>query len=149
MVAAKDDRLATIRRLIRSESVGTQGELRRNLRSRGMAVDQSTLSRDLLELGIRKKAGRYVIELPAERQAAPALASTVVSFTTCGPHMIVIRTSTGAAQPLAVQIDQAAEPSIAASLAGDDTIFLATKSRRLQTVALRRLTQWFGDRYER
>lgn len=114
-----------------------------------MVVDQSTLSRDLIELEIRKAHGRYVTPARTEPAAEPEFGAAVVGYTTCGPHLTVIRTTMGAAQPLAVKIDQAAEPSITATLAGDDTIFLATKNRRSQVVALRRLEQWFGDKHER
>ena len=47
-----------------------------------------------------------------------------------------------------VVFDAAGDPAIAGTLAGDDTIFVATKNRRSQTVALRRLEQWFGDKHE-
>jgi transcriptional regulator of arginine metabolism len=149
MTAVKADRQAAIRRILRDADVGTQADLRRALRAGGFRVDQSTLSRDLVELGIRKADGRYLLPNgQAKESAEPAFSSAVVGYTSCGPHLIVIRTALGAAQPLAVRIDQAAEPSIVATLAGDDTIFVATRSRRTQVVALRRLEQWFGDRHE-
>jgi transcriptional regulator of arginine metabolism len=130
--------------------LGTQAELRKALRIGGMAVEQSTLSRDLVEVGIRKAGGRYVLPAaPAQMQEEPAFGAAVVNYTTCGPHLIVIRTTMGAAQPLAVKIDRGDEPSITATLAGDDTIFLATKNRRSQVVALRRLEHWFGDKHDR
>lgn len=145
----KTDRLSAIRRIVRAQRLSTQGELRRALRADGVQVDQSTLSRDLVELEIRKSRGRYVLPGPvAESNGHAQFGAAVQSFTTCGPHLVVIRTSMGAAQPLAVRIDQAGESSITATLAGDDTIFLATQNRRMQVVALRRLEQWFGDKHE-
>jgi transcriptional regulator of arginine metabolism len=119
------------------------------LRRRGHEVDQSTLSRDLTELGIRKIGGRYVLR-PAGEPATSQVdhAASVRRFTTCGPNLIVVSTGVGAAQPVALAIDGAGDASIAATLAGDDTIFIATGSRRTQTVALRRLKQWFGDKHE-
>lgn len=149
-MVAKAERWDVIRRLVRQGEVGTQDDIRRVLRREGLAVDQSTLSRDLIELGIRKSAGRYVIE-----QAKPAdegeidYSAVVERFTTCGPHQIIVRTTTGQAQPVAVAIDEREEPAIAATLAGDDTVLVLTKSRRTQVVALRRLEQWFGDKHER
>jgi len=149
-MVGKGQRQAAIRRIVRAGRVGTQAELRRALRGQGMAVDQSTLSRDLIELGIRKAGGRYVLPpVEATRPREPVFSASVLGFTPCGPHLIVVRTALGAAQPLAVRIDQAAEPAIAATLAGDDTVFVATKNRRSQRVALRRLEQWFGDKHER
>jgi transcriptional regulator of arginine metabolism len=114
-----------------------------------MAVDQSTLSRDLIELGIRKSGGRYEWPKAAADRPVTPVGEVVERFTACGPHLIVIRTTTGAASPLAVWIDQSGEPSIGGTLAGDDTVFVATKDRRRQVVALRRLEQWFGDKHER
>jgi transcriptional regulator of arginine metabolism len=149
-MVAKSDRWDVIRRLVQNEAVGTQDDIRRALRREGLAVDQSTLSRDLVELGIRKAAGRYVIERTKPAADAEVDYSAVVeSFMTCGPHQIIVRTAIGQAQPVAVAIDEKREPAIAATLAGDDTILVLTKNRRSQVVALRRLEQWFGDKHER
>ncbi|MCG8406790.1 MAG: hypothetical protein MI923_16460 [Phycisphaerales bacterium] len=146
----KHQRQATIRRIIRTRPVTTQQQLLEALRKLEMKVNQATLSRDLTELGIRKAGSRYVVQ--ASEEHGPDIvnsAAAVRSFATCGPHMIVIRTGTGQAQTVGVAIDAAADPSIMATLSGDDTIFLATKTRRTQSVALRRLEQWFGDKHER
>lgn len=147
----KEERLALIRRLVRERRARTQADLLRNLRSAGQRVDQSTLSRDLLELGIRKAGGRYVLPRPVEHAGEPSLtdlAGVVKRYTTCGPHLTVVATVVGQAQAVAVAIDTVREPAIAATLAGDDTVFVATKNRRSQAVALRRLKQWFGDKHE-
>jgi transcriptional regulator of arginine metabolism len=145
----RETRQRAIREILRARVVATQQELLAALAERGETVDQSTLSRDLHELGIRKSGGRY--ELPSE-EGAPARPdpwAVVRSFAACGPHLIVIRTDVGQAQPVAVTIDARAEAAIAATLAGDDTIFVATKNSRAQKVVLRRLTSWFGDKCER
>ena len=145
-MVAKQDRQGAIVELVGLGEASTQGQLRSLLRKRGVRVDQSTLSRDLAELGIRKSGGRYV--LPPEGSTTgngrSALASAVRDWVPCGPHLIVVSTTTGQAQPVAVAIDESGEPAILATLAGDDTIFVATRSRRTQSVALRRLEQWFG-----
>ena len=146
-MAAKEDRLALIRSLVESADVSTQTELIRALRKKRFSVDQSTLSRDLAELGIRKSGGRYLPPAAAPRRRPKVDYSVFVHrFLPCGPHLIVLSTTTGQAQTVAVAIDQANEPAIAASLAGDDTVFVATRNRRSQVVALRRLQQWFGDK---
>lgn len=147
----KARRQAAIVRLVRRGKVGTQGELIKELRGAGLRVDQSTLSRDLSELGIRKSGGRYVSTPPPDERAENKLdlSAAVRRFTTCGPNLIVVSTGLGQAQPVAVAIEQAKDPSILATLAGDDTVFVAVKTRRSQAVALRRLDQWFGDKHER
>jgi transcriptional regulator of arginine metabolism len=114
-----------------------------------MPVDQSTLSRDLAELGIRKVGGRYAVAIAARVEANGIdYASVVRDFVPCGPNLIVISTQVGQAQPVAVTIDEAGDPSIVGTVAGDDTIFVATKTRKTQAVALRRLEQWFGAHRE-
>jgi transcriptional regulator of arginine metabolism len=150
IMLGKAERQDEIVALVRSGEAATQAQLRSLLRRRGHRVDQSTLSRDLAELGIRKSGGRYVaaVEETASSNGQAALAGAVRDWVPCGPHLIVVFTTTGQAQPVAVAIDRAIEPAILATLAGDDTIFLATRNRRQQAVAMRRLEQWFGVRSE-
>ena len=141
----KQDRLSVISALIRSGEVETQSALLAALKKRGLRVTQSTLSRDLAELGIRKQAGRYV--WPKKGAAEPAAfdySGWVKEIIPCGEHLIIVKTATGQAQPVALRIDHGGEPAMVATLAGDDVVFLATRNRRSQAVALRRLKQWFG-----
>lgn len=146
----KRDRQAAIKRLALAGRVSTQQELLDALRKKRLPVDQSTLSRDLNELGVRKVGGRYVlVESGATGDGRPDYSPAVHGLITCGANLIVISTDAGLAQPVAVAIDQAADASIVGTLAGDDTIFVATKNRRTQTIALRRLEQWFGAKHER
>jgi len=140
-------RQAAIRRILKARVVATQQDLLARLEAEGLGVDQSTLSRDLAELGVRKSGGQYV--LSGARKSGPTqldYAAAVRSFLPCGPHLIVVRTAVGQAQPVALAIDGAEDASIVATLAGDDTVFVATKSKKTQTVALRRLETWFGDK---
>jgi transcriptional regulator of arginine metabolism len=147
----KAERQEAICGILRARPAVTQADIRSALRKRGLAVDQSTLSRDLAELGMKKLAGRYVADGNGHAAADDEVdySAMVRSFSTCGPNLIVIRAATGQAQPVAVAIDKRSDSSIFATLAGDDAIFVATKTRRTQAVAIRRLTQWFGEKYER
>jgi transcriptional regulator of arginine metabolism len=146
----RERRERAIRRILRTRAVATQATLRTALKERGLRVDQSTLSRDLVQLGVRKVAGRYV--LPAASAPDPAgfdYHAAVRAFFPCGPHMVVVRTEVGQAPPVALALDGKGEPAIAATLAGDDTIYVATRTRKSQAVVLRRLETWFGDKRER
>lgn len=151
MAMSKPERQEAIRRIVRSQAVATQDQLLAALRKSGIAVNQATLSRDLAEVGIRKTGGRYVPTTPARAldDEKIRLAAAVRSFRSCGPHLIVVRTAVGQAQPVALAIDASGDPAFAGTVAGDDTLFVATKNRRSQTVALRRLEQWFGDKHGR
>lgn len=143
----KDERRELIVRLIEAESITTQGQLLGALTRAAMPVNQATLSRDLAELGIRKSGGVYVAP-PAASDAPDGmdLSAAVRRFVTCGPNLIVMHTAIGQAQPVAVVIDNRGDRSIAGTLAGDDTIFVATRNDKAQAIALRRLRLWFGDK---
>ncbi|MEE8169763.1 MAG: arginine repressor [Phycisphaerae bacterium] len=146
----RTQRQAAILRLVRARTIATQEQLRRSLAEAGMRVNQATLSRDLRELDVRKRSGRYVNAGDREPIASRSgVADVVREVLPCGPHLIVIRTAISRAQPVALAIDEAGDASIVATLAGDDTVFVATRSRRTQTVALRRLQQWFGETHGR
>ena len=148
-MASRQDRQKAIEQIIRSDQITGQTQLLKQLKRKGLKVDQSTLSRDLAELGIQKSGGRYVKPKPPTKSKDVDLSGVVNRVAPCGPNLIVIQTAVGQAQPVALAIDRQADASIVATLAGDDTIFVATKSRRTQTVALRRLQQWFGVEHER
>ncbi len=146
----KQKRQDAIAALVETGSLGSQKAILKSLAKDGLGIDQSTLSRDLAELGIRKVDGQYCV---VTEQHVDATVETyfagVVRFTTCGPHQIVVFTEVGLAQPVAVAIEQKNDPAILATLGGDDVIFVATKSRSTQAVALRRFKQWMGaHKYE-
>lgn len=147
----KEKRQTAIRSLVRRASIRTQSDLIGQLKVRGMDVDQSTLSRDLSELGIRKSGGRYVLpgSAPDEQQHEIDYSPVVHSYSACGPNLIVVKTDIGQAQPVSISIESREEPAIMATLAGDDTIFVATRTKRTQAVALRRLADWFGEKHDR
>jgi transcriptional regulator of arginine metabolism len=140
-------RREAILNILRASAVRGQAELTQLLRRRGFAVTQSSVSRDLRELGVLKASGRY---LPPSADTAHAngnfgaLAQFVRTVTPAGASLTVIRTSTGAAQSVAVAIDKAEWPEVVGTISGDDTIFIATPASRAQQRLLARLHELFG-----
>lgn len=130
--------------LLRRSRVASQQELAERLHERGIETTQSSLSRDLRELGIRKVAGRYVppaaAEAPAERAVAAAvglvpaidLGRFVRAVKPAGPNLMVVLTPIGAAQAVGIALDRAGWPEVVGTLAGDDTVFVATATARGQ-----------------
>lgn len=116
----------------------TQSELVAHLEARGHTVTQSCVSRDLRDLGARKIGGRYRIA-PERKAELSGLAGLVESFTPAGPHLVVVRTLPGGAQRVAHAIDTGHWPEAAGSVAGDDTIFVASHSRSGQQGIIDRL----------
>jgi transcriptional regulator of arginine metabolism len=142
------ERRNAIVRLLRAGQVRKQHDLVRLLRKEGLTVTQSSVSRDLRDLGVLKASGRYVLtpeELAPARTNFSALTPFVREIRRAGASITVIRTTTGAAQSIAVAIDRAAWPEVVGTLSGDDTIFLATDSARAQTALLERLRSSFNS----
>jgi transcriptional regulator of arginine metabolism len=123
-----EGRRALLARLIREQAIGRQAELVALLRKHGHAATQSSVSRDLRELGVAKLGSRYVIPeppLPA-RNDFGTLKQFVRAVLTAGTNLTIVRTTVGAAQSVAVAIDGARWPEVVGTLSGDDTIFIAT-----------------------
>ncbi len=137
-------RREAIRRLIRGEKVATQEDLRELLADQGFDVTQGTLSRDLARLGARRAPaaeGGTVYELPPEGAASPpgvleALDPLVRGVRDNGT-LVVVHTTPGAAQAVALALDQARLPEVLGTIAGDDTVFVAP----VQAASASRLTR--------
>jgi transcriptional regulator of arginine metabolism len=140
------DRRDTIVRILQESVVRKQEDLVRLLKSEGHEVTQSSVSRDLRDMGVIKASGRYV--LPPEEVARAngdfgMLAQFVRGLKRAGPSLTVVKTTIGAAQSVAVAIDKAEWPEVAGTISGDDTIFIATANSRAQEELLGRLQAVF------
>ncbi len=132
MRPSKLRRQREIRRLIGDDRIRTQDELSAALVALGIRVSQATLSRDLHELGVAKAPGGY--GAPTWTDAAPtrAVGETVNPFlvgTQVAGNLVVVRTAPGGAAPVAQALDEAGWSEIVGTIAGDDTIFVATADR--------------------
>ncbi|HWZ63307.1 MAG TPA: hypothetical protein VNX02_09820 [Steroidobacteraceae bacterium] len=140
-------RRGAIVRILRSGAVRKQHDLVRLLRKEGLDATQSSISRDLRELGVLKASGGYVLppdELTRANGDFGTLAQFVRELRRAGPSITVLRTTIGAAQSVAVAIDKAEWPEVAGTISGDDTIFIATANARGQDELLARLRTLFG-----
>jgi transcriptional regulator of arginine metabolism len=140
------ERREAIMRILRAGLVRNQQDLVRLLKKDGYVVTQSSVSRDLRDLGVLKASGGYV--LPAEGASRAngnfgALAQFVRAVKPAGPCLTVLRTTIGAAQSVAVAIDKAEWPEVVGTISGDDTIFIATSGARAQAELNERLRSLF------
>ena len=126
----KAQRQSQILDVIDHEAIASQEALLQKLQGRGIKATQATISRDLKELGLVKRAGDGAYARPgAERTAGAAdhlkrsLATLMRSLERV-ESMVVVRTDRGQAQGLAEWIDRAQLPEIAGTIGGDDTILL-------------------------
>ncbi len=142
------ERQAAIRAILSRETIRSQTELVTHLVKAGFSVTQSSVSRDLAELRAFKIDGRYATADTLAPGAAPsgdaAALADVLDVKPAGPNLVVIRTPVGRAQPVALALDHAGWPEIVGTIAGDDTIFIATESARTQRQLHERLRSTFG-----
>ena len=140
------ERREAIVRILRDGLVGKQQDLVRLLKRAGHEATQSSISRDLRDLGVLKASGRYVLP-PDEVTRANGDFGTLTQFVRAlrraGPAITVLRTTIGAAQSVAVAIDKAEWPEVAGTISGDDTIFIATANARAQQELVSRLRALF------
>lgn len=139
-------RRAAILRIIRETPVAKQDELVRLLKKQGFEATQSSVSRDLRELHVAKAGDRYIV--PANEVAVPSnrmalVAQFVVEAKTAGASLTVVKTTTAAAQSVAEAIDSAGWPEVVGTIAGENTIFVATEDVRAQRKLLDRLREVF------
>ncbi|MHB8468232.1 MAG: arginine repressor [Gaiellaceae bacterium] len=129
------ERHAAILRLLREHPVSTQTELAEALRAAGHDVVQTTVSRDIHELGlvkVRAASGRLVYAPPeaADAERVDAVAAAFARWAIDvepSANLVVVQTPSGYASPLAQAIDLARHPRIAGTIAGENTVLLVAR----------------------
>ena len=122
--------------LVGRERLGSQGEIRARLATLGLEATQSTISRDVEELGLARvhdaEGMRYVV--PGLAGISPpavvlrrALAEFALSFELGAGELLLIRTPPGAASALGEALDRSGVPDVAGTIAGDDTILIVPR----------------------
>jgi transcriptional regulator of arginine metabolism len=152
-VAVRATRRKELFRILHEGHATSQDEIVWALRAAGHHVAQATVSRDLQELGATKvKVGREFVyrlrdEIPKSAHAdlvARDLSRTLSDFAldirTSGP-LVVLLTAPGHAGAVARAIDLAGPDEVVGTIAGDDTIFVATPDDRTAAAVAKR---WIG-----
>lgn len=127
---SKYGRQQAILRLVRERKVSTQTGLVRELASQGIAVNQSTVSRDIKELGLVKapRGDGYSYALPSNvteltERSLRILREFIVSIDGSG-QMAVIHTDSGNAHPVGEALDRIDLDSVVGTVAGDNTLLV-------------------------
>ena len=118
--------------LVRDQEIASQEDLMRSLKARGIKVSQSTLSRDIQELKLAKTGGRYAVvgaesAKPSEDSLNWIVREFVEGVDTAG-NMVVVKTGRGHASTVSQALDDAGWSESVGTIAGENTIFLATRS---------------------
>ena len=124
---SKSYRQGQILNLIRTRPIRTQEELAQELRSLGVVATQVTLSRDIRDLRLVKTREGY--KEMAEEEAGPQFSLLAAEFlrdVKIAQNLVVLRTSPGHANSVAVALDGEDWPQVVGTIAGDDTILVIT-----------------------
>jgi transcriptional regulator of arginine metabolism len=146
----KQDRHNAIRELIAISPVGSQDELRRRLVKRGFEVTQATLSRDIHALRLYKGPNGYALPngtAEDEDESQPEIGEMLSSFglkVKQALNQLVLITTTGGAQAVALAIDAEDWPDVVGTIAGDDTVLIICPDDRRATLLKDRLEKMIG-----
>ncbi len=156
-LARKHHRQQALLRLVAQQRLATQHDLVRALKSAGFPATQATVSRDIVELGLVK-----VVRDGTHAYAAPAAVASgggterLRRFCEDYPvegrlagNLVVLRSPPGTANALAIALDSSSLAEIVGTVAGDDTVFVATSTDRHARALLTRLTAYGIGRKER
>jgi transcriptional regulator of arginine metabolism len=142
----KKGRQKAILDLVRSKEIASQEELLEGLLARKIEVSQSTLSRDIQELGLAKSGGVYtVIGVEPPRSSDETIKRTIREFLTevgVAQNIVVLKTGPGHAMTLSRAIDETGWEEAIGTLAGDDTVFIATRSEKESRRVAERLREF-------
>jgi transcriptional regulator of arginine metabolism len=147
----KSYRQSLVLELVDREAITSQEQLRERLDGRGIHVTQATLSRDIRDLGLVKRAGdgAYRRSGPAEADAPggpEAVLRRAVSEFLRGfesvQQLVVLRTDPGQAQTLAVALDRVHLADVVGTIGGDDTILVICRGEREAQAFTKQVEQW-------
>lgn len=149
MSSGRKQRLLRILELVGTRPIQTQDDLVAALAGEGFPVNQSSVSRDIGELGLIKMDGMYqrppVDELRAVDPNEMRIRDGVLGVEAVGEVMVVLRTPPGEASRVGAAMDRLAWPEVAGNIAGDDTIFVAARNRSAQRAVASRLRAITGQ----
>jgi len=140
----RNERRLALAKLLRETAIERQSELVELLRAAGYPATQSSVSRDLKDMGAVKLKDRY--SLPQDESSGNGdtlrqVAEFVKDVRAAGANLLVVSTAIGAAQRVALTLDRISWPEIIGTLSGDDTVFIATATAAQQRRLRSRLQQ--------
>jgi len=149
-IVTKYDRHNAIRELVASSNVSNQEELRRKLVRRGFDVTQATVSRDIHEMRLYKGPNGYALPngvTGEEEDDSPSVSDVLESFglkVKQAQNQLVLITTNGGAQPVALAIDHEDWDEVVGTIAGDDTVLIICPDQKRASQLRTRLEEMIG-----
>jgi transcriptional regulator of arginine metabolism len=147
----KSYRQSLVLELVEREAITSQEQLRERLDGRGIHVTQATLSRDIRDLGLVKRAGDGAYRRPGASEVngpgdpqsvlRRAVSEFLRNFESV-QQLVVLRTDPGQAQTVAVALDRVRLAEVVGTIGGDDTILVICRGEREAQVFTKRIEDW-------
>ena len=149
----KARRQSALLEVIDREAIHSQEALRKRLHQRGFDATQATISRDIAELGLVKRAGDGAYQRPGVEAANPETALVALERAAAeflrrvdrAQQLVVIRTGRGQAQALAEAMDRAQLDEVVGTIAGDDTILVVARGARGAAALVKKLKDFTSE----
>ncbi len=149
----KARRQAALLEVIDREAIHSQEALRKRLHQRGFDATQATISRDIAELGLVKRAGDGAYQRPGVETANPETALAALERAAAEflrrvervQQLVIIRTGRGQAQVLAEAMDRAQLDEVVGTIAGDDTILVVGRGGRGAAALVKKLKDFTSE----
>jgi transcriptional regulator of arginine metabolism len=156
-LARKHHRQQALLRLVQGQKLSTQQQLVHALKGAGFPATQATVSRDIVELGLVKVARNGTHDYAAPTEVASGggterlrrFCEDYPVEGTIAANLVVLRSPPGTANAMAIALDTSGLAEIVGTVAGDDTVFVATSTERHARSLLTRLTAFGIARKER
>lgn len=130
-----------LKKLIHTHEFSSQESVVTAMINKGFDVTQSSISRDFRELGIIKLAGRYRLSSNMTGSFESAIKQLIKGVDSAGDNLIIVITSAGGAAAVAEAIDLEELDGVAGTVAGDNTIFVATHDKKAQARVIKRIKE--------
>ena len=143
-------RQSAILDVVSQQDVHSQDAVRQHLAAQGITATQATISRDIKELGLLKRAsdGAYQAGQDVVRSETATGDRVRRAVLDClrradrVQQLLVLKTDPGHAQSLALAVDEAGWSEVVGTVAGDDTVLVITRNERQATAVQRRVEHW-------
>ena len=146
----KKDRHSLIKQMITEEKLGTQKEIQDRLEARNVFVTQTTLSRDLREIGLTKVKKNdmvyYVLANETDKIDLVEFLSHHLEGVARAEFPLVLHTKLGEAAVLANVVDSNKDGRILGTVAGANTLLVICKDQHAAKVMEERLLELMEDR---
>ena len=154
----KNKRQTVILTVIKESDIETQTDLAIKLQLKGINATQATISRDIKQLHLikvlNKETNKYryeqrseiskEVDPPAKSRAMNMIRENVLSLRSA-QNLVVVKCYPGSAQAVGAAIDSYSHDEIIGTIAGDDTIFIATEDSQSAEALVDRLSDAVSD----